>query len=369
MLLRDVVYVQNTSDFVLNIISQRNLDPTTTFVRISVDSGGSFLKVIVNVFDPEERNINSERFMNSGVQRCQILGITEDVPESNHNLRLLLEKLNLEDVKFDVAFDLKCGNAVFGLSSHAGKRACLWCEGLPTAESGTLQSLGSLDYWYGRYAETGFNKVHMKECMNVINPRVLYKDEDPETLLQYRVAPPELHLMIGLVSLLGTVLLDLWTGFDEWLRMKNILQRGYQGRGWDGNNSNTILKHLDELECKVMKTVPHLVPIVQCLKDFRSFKESCFGYSLEPEFEKNLCKLKNSFTASQELIESLSKKLHLTWKVHIILCHVAPFVKYHNCGLGQYAEQCGEAIHSKFKPTWARFKRTEGHSEQHCVIF
>ena len=91
--------------------------------------------VIVNVFDPEESNVNSGRLLNSGVQRCQILGITEDVPESNHNLRLILEKLNLQDVQFNVAFDLKCANAVFGLSSHAGKRACLWCEGLSTADT------------------------------------------------------------------------------------------------------------------------------------------------------------------------------------------------------------------------------------------
>ena len=30
--------------------------------------------------------------MNSGVQRCQILAIGEDVPESNYNPRLILAK-------------------------------------------------------------------------------------------------------------------------------------------------------------------------------------------------------------------------------------------------------------------------------------
>ena len=38
--------------------------------------------------------------MNSGVQRCQILAIVEDIPDTNHNLRIILEKLNLQDVKF-----------------------------------------------------------------------------------------------------------------------------------------------------------------------------------------------------------------------------------------------------------------------------
>ena len=62
------------------------MDPFSTLVRISLDSGDSFLKVIVNIFDPEDNNVNSGRFLNSGVQRCQILGITENVPESNYNL-------------------------------------------------------------------------------------------------------------------------------------------------------------------------------------------------------------------------------------------------------------------------------------------
>ena len=38
--------------------------------------------------------------------------------------------------------------------------------------------------------------------------------------------------------------------------------------------------------------------------------------------------------------------------------HVEQFIKTNNKSLGKYSEQCGEAIHAKFKPTWARFKGT-----------
>jgi len=84
-------------------------------VRISIDEGGSYLKV---VFEP---NSESGKFLNSGVQRCQILAITEDVPESNLNLRTILDNLYLQDVVFSLAFDLKCANAILGLSSHGVK--------------------------------------------------------------------------------------------------------------------------------------------------------------------------------------------------------------------------------------------------------
>ena len=204
------------------------------FLRVSIDTGGSFLKVIVNVFVPDDDR--NTKFSNSGVQKCQILAITEDVPESYENLRMMLEKLNLQgQVNFYLAFDLK-SNSIFGFSSHSGKYACLWCEGTSTCESGTLRTLGSLDLHYENFVNMDCKKSKMQECKNLINPRILYRNEDPETLIEKLVPPPELHLMIGFVSHIRTQLLDLWPGFDEWLNQNNILQRGYQGRGWDGKN-------------------------------------------------------------------------------------------------------------------------------------
>jgi hypothetical protein len=328
-----------------------------------MDGGGGFMKVIVNVFDVNE-NTSSNLYLNSGVQRCQILSIVEDVQESNFNLRIILEKLNLQDVKFSAAFDLKCANAVFGISSHAGKKACLWCEGDSSEVCGKLRTLGSLDYWYQRYTvENSSRKSNMKHYMNVIYPRILYLDEDPDTLIQHLVPPPELHILIGIVTTLGCLLMDLWPGFDNFLKNCGVIQRGYQGRGWDGNNSNHILKCVDELERAVLYEYPDLVPIIQCLKDFKIVKDSCFGRTLELGYQQAILKFKNSFLSAQEIAGILGKKLSISWKVHILLCHVQPFVEYHKCGLSKYAEQCGESVHSKFKPTWSRFKRDVANKE------
>ena len=96
------------------------------------------------MFDPLEDDL-SNGFLNSEVQRCQVLAIAEEVPDSNYNLCLILEKFKLENVSYYLAFNLKCANAVFGLSSHSGKHSCLWCEGLSSLEKGTVRTLGSLD--------------------------------------------------------------------------------------------------------------------------------------------------------------------------------------------------------------------------------
>ncbi|XP_047136879.1 uncharacterized protein LOC124813624 [Hydra vulgaris] len=332
---KDLVYVQESSSFTMDLINQRGLDVHSAFVRISMDSGGSFLKIIINVFDVNEKKKFSVMYMNSGVQ---ILAIVEDVPESNHNLIIILEKLRLQDVNFFVAFDLKCANAVFGLSSHAGKRACLWCEGLKNGECGKLRTLGSLDYWYEKYSvENKFKKSNMQQYMNVIHPRILYLEKSPDTLIQHLVPPPELHLLIGVVSTLGCLLMDIWPEFDDWLKTKSVHQRGYQGRGWDGNNSNKILKNLDELDKVVASQVPQLRPIIQCLKDFKIVKDSCFGQILLTEYKMAFTVFKNSFLSTQELAQALGKKCSLSWKFHILLCHVQPFVEHHNCGLAKFA--------------------------------
>ena len=145
IVLRDLVYVNKTSDFVLDLVKSCGLDPTSAYIRISLDGEGPFFKVMINVFDCEEKN-GLDLFLNSGVQSSHFLAVGEDIPESNCNLRHIIEKLTLKAVSDYVAFYLKCGNALFGLFGHSGKRACLWCEGISTLVSGTKQTLGSIDY-------------------------------------------------------------------------------------------------------------------------------------------------------------------------------------------------------------------------------
>ena len=118
--------------------------------------------------------------------------------------------------------------------------------------------------------------------MNVIHPRIHYLEESPDSLIQHLVTPPELHLLIGVVSTLGCLFkfrmfTDIWPEFDDWLKTKNVLQRGYQDRGWDVNNYNKILKNFDELDKVVTSQITQLRPIVQSGKYFKIVKDSCFG--------------------------------------------------------------------------------------------
>nr|XP_012557502.2 uncharacterized protein LOC105844913 isoform X1 [Hydra vulgaris] len=145
IVVRDIVYVKNTTEFIKFIIDERGIDTPNAIARITIDGGQNFLKVIINVFDPKNHYSLSEMYEDSGVKRCFILAIVEMISEDNGNLQKLLEPLKLEEVDFSLAFDLKCANSIFGLLSHSGKYACLYCEGECSLKAGKLRTLGSID--------------------------------------------------------------------------------------------------------------------------------------------------------------------------------------------------------------------------------
>ena len=98
--LLEIVYVKNTTEFIKFITEERGIDNLNVMVRISIDGGQNFLKVIINVFDPKNHYSSSEIYENSGVKRCYILAIVELVSEDNVNLQKLLAPLKFEEVNF-----------------------------------------------------------------------------------------------------------------------------------------------------------------------------------------------------------------------------------------------------------------------------
>ena len=126
----------------------------------------------------------------------------------------------------------------------------------------------------------------------------------------------------------------------------------------------------------ILESSTCLIPIVQCLKDYQNVKRCCFSSKLQPGFKEAIKNLKSLFLSAQEIAVKLDKKINATWKVHILLCHVQPYVEHHNQGLSNFAKQVEESINEslnqhgqglrdrKFKPTWSRNKEHPYYGER-----
>nr|XP_047129976.1 uncharacterized protein LOC124809953 isoform X2 [Hydra vulgaris] len=122
---KSMVYIKDIDEFIHVIITERNIDPFSTIIRVSVNSGQGFLKVTMNVFNLHDKTSNQPDLDDARVKRCFIVAIVEGISEHNGYLRQLVDPPNLQNIKYYVAFDLKCANSMFDISSHAGKYSCV----------------------------------------------------------------------------------------------------------------------------------------------------------------------------------------------------------------------------------------------------
>ena len=58
VIIRDLVYIKNPSDLILHIIRETEINPCLGIVRVSLDGGGGFLKIVMNVFEEEKEPEN-----------------------------------------------------------------------------------------------------------------------------------------------------------------------------------------------------------------------------------------------------------------------------------------------------------------------
>ena len=260
---KDLVFVKDSSALNEHICSIRGLEQDKVLVRVGIDGGQGSLKIIMNVFD-REVNIYSKDTKNTGVNKVIVLAFVKDIPENHRNLQILFQKTNLNDMKFSLASDLKLLNIIVGLSSHGGKHSCLYCEG-ELSSIGELRTFNSLKERFESYTQNGSKTGSMKLYKNVIHPCLL--DEEGEKLVLEVIPPPELHMLMKIVTEVGDIL-RLEPDIATWLKDYGIIWHGYNGGGLDGRNANKVLKSIPALEEYVLEQYPDYQPVSRSTKVF-----------------------------------------------------------------------------------------------------
>ena len=361
---RPVFHCQDVSEFLKYIISYKSLDPHETLVKVGLDGGGGFFKIVLNCIEMTEtapsnqpRKLHKDGICvhtskDSSVKKTFILLIVADISETYNNVEKLLSLLNLHEIHHVISSDLKLCNILLGLQSHSATYPCLYCEETkPWNEPAPPRTLASLHSCYNNYNENGSKIKTAAKYYNVVHPPLIagYLD-DP---IHHIIPPMELHLFLGTVNyLLDTLGIILGESFVmNFLRSQNIVRKSYRGGELEGNQCKKLLSVLDSLDCQIkMKHGPKVfqcIPVIETLRSFNNVVKACFSSSLDENYKEII----GQFTRDYK-----SLNISITPKVHIIMDHIVPFIEEIEQPLGIYSEQASESVHADFTKFWEKYK-------------
>ncbi len=311
------------------------------------------------------RLLTSSNARDTGVKSQLIVAIAENVPETYENVQELLNLIQFKDVSFCISCDLKMANIICGIQSHSSKHPCCWCniDSDNLSECGTSRSFGSMKEKLEAFVAAGSDTKSAKNFDNVIHPPLINM---ADSVLILDVIPPmELHLLLGIVNHLFKNLSELWPGAKEWPTLLHIQLQPYHGGHFAGNECHKLLQNIDILQRLAEKACAYqALGFIETLRNFRDVVNACFGSALQRDFKEKIEKFRTSY---------LFLPITVTPKVHAVFYHVAEFVEKHQTSLGIFSEQATEALHSKFKVHWERYKRIPDHPDYgkqllNCIV-
>ena len=176
-------------------------------------------------------------------------------------------------------------------------------------------------------------------------------DQLNDSALILDVIPPmELHLFLGIVNHLFKNLLDLWPGLKEWPTLLHIQFQPYHGGHFADNECHKLLQNLDILQRLAEKTCAYQAfGFIETLRHFKEVISSCYGTTLQEDLKDKIHHFKTSFL--------------------FLPISVAEFVVKHRTSPGIFSEQDIEALHSKFKVHWKRYKCIPDHPDYGKQLF
>lgn len=359
---RVLTYCHDIEALVDYVLLARNYDLQNHIVRIGLDGGGGMFKIIMNVIDTaiedatDPKPSASFNFKDTGVRKVIFIAAIEKIKESYDNLALILSQIeNLDRIKFFICSDIKLINIIIGIQSCSAKHPCPYCDTDDLKnfnQNFDYRTLGSITGSSTAYKDAGSVSVNAKLYNNCVNKPLLPGDAN-ERIIDL-CAPPELHLMQGIVKHVYDKMYTEWSNVSLWLKKINVDQRNYHHGSFVGNDCFKMLKNVDILQHIAPLDMQKYVHVLRCL---HKIVVACFGMELDPDFEDCIKDFKEVY---------LTLGISVTPKVHILIEHVPGFCLNQGRSLGLYSEQALESCHYDFqKNCWEKqgYKRSIGHPD------
>ena len=340
---RDVVFCVDVEGLIHYLLEARNVEGDHT-IKIGIDGGGDFFKICMNIMVEDEEEITSKRMKypegafskdskSGSVKKLIILAICQEIPENYENLKSILAIMDLDQISFISALDMKLALIMFGLSGASATFPCVWCDlnklnflDNDRNEARKLRTIGSIKNSAAEYQEaakkhkrkTKLSAAPYKGCQH--DPLVALKD----SAVIIDVLPPmELHLLLGIVNRLFNHLNDILIQIpgntmtaEDWSTECALVRPKLHGGEFNGNSCKILLNSVDKLEKIVPKENNEVQQVVKVLKDFKTIKDMCFGKEVKSGYRVAI----KEFEASYKLLG-----ISVTPKVHAVLDHIKDF--------------------------------------------
>ena len=373
----------------INYLKEERHISKDTVVKIGIDGGQGFLKVVLILQEMEDSNDGkspvkkkNKKYDAEGVKKCLVLFIGEKIPESYDNVKKIFEELNLfdEGIVDDVSFasDMKLINIMVGMQSESCMHGCAWCE-VPTKgdiayheqDQWSLRTLGKMKRQGEQFEKDGSKLKNAHYYQNVINIPIL-KGNPEQTVLEL-IPPPQLDLYEGITNKIFDSLESEMNKLKgekqvnqtayEWAheRPRCITQEKYHGAKLNVQNCEKLMKYVDDL----IQFLPESMKLFgKALKSFNKVAKSCFGIVLLPSWSQDI----KDFL---EIYDQLG--IGYTPKVHVLVVHVKQFIDAQEKALGIFIEKPFEPLHADFKNVWKEYYcgrniKTDPHKLGDCVV-
>ena len=322
------------------------------------DGGRGSVKVMLTIHDPDEKKKKSvpkspqkkkqkekrktrlqSKYLNSGVKKCFIIGLVEDLPERYHNVKTLLDLLDLNSIRHHLTCDMKLQNVLCGLQGHSSSYPCIYCTGKkPWDGPGDVRTLGGIKEQVRKFLNAPNSKKIPKDFFNCVNPPLIEGDDEDRII---DILPlPELHLLLGVTNTLLFKVNEL-AGDDLVIKWANGLSCYQEKQGSKQFNGERCVILLNNMESLIKKLPRKLKFFGYALKAFNQVRKSCFGEELDGDYREKIAEFESAF---RDIGLDLQP---VTPKVHVVLHHLADFVD-ENGPLGQFNEQTFESVHYAF---------------------
>ena len=220
-----------------------NKNDTEYINVIGVDDGKGILKICWN-WSIKENDEGKIKLM--GPKKSILLACVAMTPETSHNIKILYDIANLNEVDFLLSQDLKLHNITLGKQTHSSKHPCPYCTGYYNSksrrwvkgESITLKKLNSdRNRWL---EETGGIRKKLQDFNNVEHPAIVSFDENTKVLL--KIPPPSLHVCLlgptnDIIHHLEKIYPDVTKILDIDL---HLVREDYQGKTYEGKFSSRV---------------------------------------------------------------------------------------------------------------------------------